>query len=123
MSFLYLDEEMTVGSYLYIAERLASSGTSLDELDAIFFAEVHSVLCWNMKTVAGHWDDFGKEWVAESIAKNLRGHPEKGWLVGVRERRKRTEAENLKTFVRCDWEKVKLLIEVIRGRGLSEIDK
>ncbi len=76
MSFLYLDEEMTVGSYLYIAERLASSGTSLDELDAIFFDEVHPVLCWNIKAVAGHWGDFGKEWVAESIASNLTDHSE-----------------------------------------------
>jgi hypothetical protein len=123
MSDLYLDEEMTLGTYLYIAERLASSDISLSELDAIFFDEVHPVLCWNLKAVAGHWGDFGKEWVAELIAKSLRDPPKKDWLTRVRERQKRIEVERLKTLVKCNWEKVKLLIEVIRGRGLREITK
>ena len=39
----------------------------------------------------------------------------------MREKLKRKEMEALKELVRCDWEKVKLLVEVIRGRGLREI--
>ena len=123
MSDLYLDEEMTTGGYLHIADRLASSSMSLDELDAVLFNEVHPVLCWNLKAVAGHWGDFGKEWVAEQITKELKSIPKKGWIARIREKQRRTEAERLKDLIRCDWEKVKLLIDVIRRGGLHEIAK
>jgi hypothetical protein len=121
MSDLYLDEEMTTGGYLYVADRLASSSLSFEELDAILFNEVHPVLCLNLKAVAGHWGDFGKEWVAEQIAKNLKAIPNNGWIARIREKRRKAEAEDLKELIQCDWEKVKLLIDVIRQRGLREI--
>jgi hypothetical protein len=121
MSDLYLDEETTVGGYLWIAERLSLSGLSLEELDLIFFNEVHPVLCWNLKAVAGHWGVFDKEWVASAIAEYLAKPPANGWCAGIRERRRKTESEDLKEMVECDWQKVRLLIEVIRGRGLRPI--
>lgn len=123
MSVLYLDEEITTGGYLHIASQLASSNLSLEELDTIFFNEVHPTLCWNMKAVAGHWGDFGKEWVTEQITKTLKTIPKEGWIASMQHKQRNSEKEKLKELVRCDWEKVKLLIDVIRHRGLSEIAK
>ncbi len=121
MSELYLDEEITTGAYLSIASRLASSNLSFKELDTVFYNEVHPVLCWNLKAVAGHWGDFGKEWVAEQITKELKTIPKESWRARMQHKKRDAEAARLKELVRCDWEKVKLLIDVIRHRGLREI--
>jgi hypothetical protein len=42
-----------------------------------------------------------------------------GWVARMREKEEERQSENLKKMVRCSWEKVKLLIEVIRTRGLA----
>jgi hypothetical protein len=60
MSNLYLDNEMTVGDYLYVASILARSSRSLNELESIFFNEVHPVLYKNLLAVAGRWGRFWK---------------------------------------------------------------
>lgn len=123
MSDLYLDNEMTVEDYLYVASTLARSDKSIEELESIFFYEVHPVLYMNLLAVAGHWGEFGKEWLGDQITQYLetqhRGVHKRGWLVKMREKEEEHKSENVKIMVRCSWEKVKLLIEVIRTRGLA----
>ena len=123
MSDLYLDEDLTVGAYLQIAERLANTSYSAEELDSIFFDEVHPVFCWNLTVPAGHWGDFGRDWVKEKVIKEIDKKPARGWIEGRKEARRVKEVEELRVLVSCDWEKVKLLVEVIRGRGLREVIK
>lgn len=119
MSKVYLDEEMTLVDYLHVANELASSNLSTADLETIFFTEVHPVLCWNLQAVAGHWGDFGREWVAEQIEEHLKVKPKKGWLEQMRARRRNRDVEELRDAVQCTWEKIKLLIEVIRHRGIA----
>lgn len=123
VSELYLDEEMTLGGYLQIAGELASSDLPMTELEAIFFNEVHPVLCWNLAAVAGHWGDFGEDWVAEKIQQYLRAAPQSGWIGRMQQKRRDRQAEALKDVVRCNWEKTKLLVEVIRSRGFRQINE
>jgi hypothetical protein len=121
MSELYLDESLSVGGCIHIAERLASSGPSLEDLDAIFYGEVHPALWWNLATVAGEWGVFEKTLVVDLVEKGLaEAREEAGWWSKLRRIRDEQRARQVKELVRCDWEKVKLLIEVIRGRGLRE---
>jgi len=121
MSDLYLDEEMTVGAYLYVAKRLASSGFSVDELEEIFFNEVHPVCCWNFTVPAGEWGLFDREWLKEKISLEMRRDRPRTWRERMWTKQREKEMKKLKELVRCDWEKVKLLVTVIRERGLREI--
>ena len=120
MSELYLDDGYDVGVYLFLANRLARSEFSLTELDTIFFQEVHPTLWWNLTLVAGEWGYFDKDRVVrlatEAIAPKL---PEQWWK-RLRYRQKQLAMAGVKEMVKCEWEQILLLIEVIRTRGLRD---
>jgi hypothetical protein len=122
MSELYLDDEMTVGTYLCVAERIAATAYELEELEEICFNEVHPALCWNLTAVAGQWGYFEKDWVRGRIINEINPDAMKeNWFKRNERKRKAREVVKLRSLVKCNWEKVRLLVAVIRGRGLRDV--
>lgn len=116
MSDLYLDTEINAGDLMFISGRLASTELSIDELDRIFYEEVHPVCCWNLVVVAGVWDGFDKEWLKQRI---LARQQPRTWLKRLRTGLATKITNRLKNVVRCDWEKTKLLLELKRNGKLK----
>lgn len=114
LSDLYLDNELSDADIQYIATKLANSGFSVEELEHILFEEVHPVLCWNLRQVAGHWGDFGRDWTVEAIMLYLNTPPPKSWLEKFRDKGRRKEAERLKSLVLPDWDSVKNKLSAYR---------
>ena len=119
MSDLYLDTETDAGTLMVLADRLASTELSVEELDRIFYEEVHPVCCWNLTLVAGEWGAFDKAWLRKEISDNLNKQQPRGWLKRLRASQDLRGSKDLKEFVRCDWEKAKLLIELKRKGRLK----
>ena len=71
ISELWLDTEPGEEDFARIAEILAQSGYSLDELNEIFAFEVAPVVWLNMLSVAGVWAAFDREWLAAERLKNV----------------------------------------------------
>jgi len=71
LSELYLDTSYR-NAVRAAARELARSPYPLHELRAILFDEVHPVLARNLCVTAGVWDGFDQDWLAGSIARNLR---------------------------------------------------
>jgi len=72
MSTLWLDTELQDYDFDYIARTMIESGYSPEQLEQIFTTEVAPICGWNMYSVAGVWDGFDEEWLAEEILKNIR---------------------------------------------------
>ena len=67
LSNLFLDTDVSL-FYESMAAELAASPFSADELNAILKDEVAPVLGVNLLAVAGVWDGFDEEWLAQRIA-------------------------------------------------------
>ncbi len=82
LSELYLDAELDACDKRYLARVLASSPYSLLELSEILSSEVHPVVHWNLRCVAGAWSGFDPEWLEEQILDNLQRKPSwwRRWL-------------------------------------------
>ncbi len=70
LSDLYLDTDTSL-LYPQIAEALARSPYSSDEIWRILRHEVHPAVSANMRDVAGVWDGFDTEWLAARIQRRL----------------------------------------------------
>lgn len=64
-SELFLDTELSDNHINYIAEILAESPYSIEELQHIVNAEVAPVCGWNLFCVAGVWAGFDVDWLTE----------------------------------------------------------
>lgn len=72
LSDLWLDTELQNYDHQHIAEILASSGYSFDEIEEIFSEEVAPVVYGNLYTAVGVWDGFDLDWLYKEIIKNLK---------------------------------------------------
>jgi len=118
MSNLYLDNETDNVDLLLVAEKLSKTDLSIEELDHIFYREVHPVLCWNFTTPAGIWGYFDKEYLNELIADYLDRRKTMNWFRRWQEKLRQREINRLKKLVTVDWEKTKLLVEFIRDNRI-----
>jgi hypothetical protein len=71
-SDLYLDNELSPGDLEYLAERLAASPYSADELRYILLVEVHPACAGNLRQVAGIWSGFDADWLQQAILSRQR---------------------------------------------------
>jgi hypothetical protein len=71
-SDLYLDNEPSPGDLEYVAERLAASPYSAEELRYILLVEVHPVCAGNLRQVAGIWSGFDADWLEQAILSRQR---------------------------------------------------
>jgi hypothetical protein len=96
---LFLDTDVTT-FYASMAQTLAESPYSMDELRRILDDEVSPVLQTNLLTPAGEWAGFDEEWLVAEASKRI---GKRRWmpLVGNLDR---------------PWAELTALIEEIRGR-------
>jgi hypothetical protein len=120
MSNLYLDDEIGNIDLLLVAEELAKTDLTFQEMDEIFYREVHPVLCWNFTVPAGvsGWGSFDKEHLKKLISEHKIKQNSMNWFNRWREKYRQKEIDRLKELVRVDWEKTKLLIELIRDKRI-----
>lgn len=75
LSEFFLDTELDDTDYGRIAGVLASSPYSIRKTEEILRYEVYPVLIWNLRSVAGVWAGFDREWLAEAIKPRLNRRP------------------------------------------------
>ncbi|WP_420126389.1 DUF7079 family protein [Longimicrobium sp.] len=110
---LFLDTVVDTPMLQRVADELARSPFSIDELRQIYLFEVAPVVHRNLKIVAGEWAGFGREWLRERIPAYLaRGswlfH---GWSASPLGRRWHTFQ------TRADFQSVILQVAAIRAPG------
>lgn len=106
LSTLWLDTELQDYDHRYIAELLASSNYSFEEIEKIFSEEVAPVVYSNLFNIfpGGTWDGFDDDWLYSSILQNLEKQENnllyRTWV-------KSSAGKFLMTkMVRGDWEKI-----------------
>lgn len=119
MSDLYLDSEIDHLDLLMVAEKLAATAYSSEQLDWIFYQEVHPVLCWNLAIPAGIWGCFDKEQLNTIITEYLNRGKKASWFKRLQENVRRKEIKRLEELVKIDWEKTILLVDLIREKRIS----
>ncbi len=72
LSELYLDTELSANDFEHLAETLAASPYSAQELRYILLAEVHPVCVRNRLQIAGVWSGFDPGWLREHILRRRR---------------------------------------------------
>jgi hypothetical protein len=115
LSDLYLDDDLGNSGYKYIASVLAETYYSIDEIESILFMEVHPAFYWNLKQVAGHWGDFGREWAIEAVTNHLNKPKPKSWLQKLLDKGLKKEQENLKSIVLPAWQEVRSHLTILRS--------
>ena len=71
----FLDTELDDSDYERIANVLASSPYSIQDAEDILRHELYPVLIRNLRSVAGEWAGFDREWLRGSIKPRLNKRP------------------------------------------------
>ena len=82
LSELFLDNELQPADHERIAQALAATDFSAEEIEVILIAEVCPVCRWNLVSVAGEWAGFDRDWLREKICPRLGKRP-KFWRLFV----------------------------------------
>jgi hypothetical protein len=77
LSEFFLETELGDMDYQRISEVLTSSPYSIQEMENILRLEVYPVLIWNLRSIAGQWTDFDREWLRVRMEPRLNRRP---WL-------------------------------------------
>ena len=75
LSDFFLDTELEENDYQRISEVLTSSPYSIQDIEDILRFEVYPVLIWNLRSVAGEWAGFDRDWLLERIEPRLNKRP------------------------------------------------
>jgi len=75
LSDFFLDTELDDRDYQRISEVLASSPYSMADTEDILRFEVYPVLIWNLRSIAGEWAGFDRDWLRDQIAPRLNRRP------------------------------------------------
>ncbi len=119
MSHLYLDDEIDNSDLMIVAIELANSNLSIEEMDQIFYKEVHPVLCWNFTVPAGVWGSFSKDSLKKIITEHIEHQKAINWFKRWHNKYRLRKINQLREIVKVDWEKTKLLIELIRDKRIN----
>ena len=68
LSDLFLDTEITDGTYLHIAKIIQETEFSASEVETILWHEVYPVLEGNLRSVAGEWVGWPDDWLMEHLS-------------------------------------------------------
>ncbi len=72
---LFLDTEFDDSDYHRIAGILVSSPYSIQDIEDILRFEVYPVLICNLRSVAGEWSGFDREWLQKKIEPRINRRP------------------------------------------------
>ena len=75
LSDFFLDTELDEKDHQRISEVLASSPYSIQDIEDILRFEVYPVLIWNLRSMAGEWAGFDRDWLQEQIQPRLNRRP------------------------------------------------
>ena len=103
ISELWLDNEMREGELKFIAQRLALSKYSMEELEGIYLYEVAPVVHMNLRSYEGVQKSFPVNWLSEEIQKRLADF---GYQDIPAE-----EAAHMTEYTTDYWERVKAFVE------------
>jgi hypothetical protein len=106
LSEFFLDTELQPEDHERIAQTLAATAHSEDEIEDILVGEVCPVCRWNMLSVAGEWSGFDSGWLKEKISPYLGKRPKFRMLFNLRQR----------WMYARHWKKVKARMSEIRNR-------
>lgn len=98
LSELFLDTELQPEDHARISDVLVESAYSIEELEHILRAELNPVLHANMFCVAGEWEGFDLDWLAQTIL-----HRHTGW-------RRFLPRIGAMSLIRSDWDAIRLLV-------------
>lgn len=79
MSAFFLDTELDAADDERIADVLAASGYSIDELERILWHELSPILHWNLMSIAGEWAGFDMQSVEQQILSHPAGKFRRWW--------------------------------------------
>ena len=102
LSEFFLDTELDDTDYQRIAEVLVLSTYSIQETEDILRFEVYPVLIWNLRSMAGEWAGFNRDWLREMIEPRLNRQPKIRW------------PKLQWGMVRDRWKRVSELVEAMR---------
>lgn len=68
LSDLFLDTEIDEVTYEYIAQVVSRSDYTLTEIENILWHEVYPVLEGNLGSVAGVWEGWTDDWLAQNLS-------------------------------------------------------
>ena len=102
LSEFFLDTELDDTDDQRIAEVLVLSTYSIQETEEILRFEVYPVLIWNLRSVAGEWAGFNRDWLREMIEPRLNRRPKIRW------------PKLQWGMVRDRWKRVSELVETMR---------
>lgn len=105
LSELWLDTELDESDFRAIAQTLAASGFTPDELEAIYRLEVAPVVWLNAWTTAGVWTGFDADWLFEACRRNQRRRHSL-WHRG----RCRLLRRAMSGAVEADWRRIRALL-------------
>jgi len=71
LSDFFLDTELDEKDHQRISEVLASSPYSIQDIEDILRFEIYPVLIWNLRSVAGEWAGFDRDWLREKMEPRL----------------------------------------------------
>jgi hypothetical protein len=68
LSDLFLDTEIDSATYKYIAKAVVESQYRPEEIKHILWQEVFPVLESNLRSVAGVWDGYPRDWLLQHLS-------------------------------------------------------
>lgn len=64
---LFLDHEPGEATFRDLARAVRASGVAIEQAEAILRNEVFPVLGWNLRSVAGEWAGWPRDWLAANL--------------------------------------------------------
>ncbi len=114
ISELWLDTHFDDGEQNYVSSILANSRFTIPEIEHMYLYEVAPVVFVNLLSVAGVWEGFDKDWLADTILKRRRRRLRPMyWLTRI----------GIGRLVMCrltgaekDWQEILKRVETIRAQ-------
>ena len=75
LSEFFLDTELQMDDHERIAQILAATAYTEEEIEGILIGEVYPVCRWNILSVAGEWAGFHPDWLKEKISPRFGKRP------------------------------------------------
>lgn len=110
LSELYLDQEIDDGMLRRIADGLARSPYSVEELQEIEVWEVAPVVFGNLGSVAGAWAGFDEQWIHEKCERRARRRS-----VGMRLAVMLGFRRRVRSATGAHWPRLRTLVESARS--------
>jgi hypothetical protein len=101
LSDLFLDTELVDDDFERMANTLALSPFTTEQIESILRLEVTPAVKSNLRSMAGEWAGFDEDWLAERILSKVQ--KESFWN------------RKVSRLVRSDWEKIKKRIQIRRN--------